>query len=182
MIWTTLRLGVLAVLLAALAACSLPNPYVPPSRRPTTPPSGEPPQVPPQPEGTPVPEQQPPAEPVPQRPTRTFTLSPPSRALVTQAEEQAQNGDVTAAAATIERALRIEPSNPLLWIELGKLRMREASYAQAESVGRKAVSLATGDARAESSAWSLVAESFRARGRNADAREAEERAAQLRPR
>ncbi len=168
------------LLLAVLAACSLPNPYVPPSPRPTQPPSGQPPQVPPQPGETPVP-QQPPGEPVPQRPTRTFTLSPPSRALVTQAQEQAQNGDVTAAAATVERALRIEPSNPLLWIELGKLRMREASYGQAESVGRKAVSLATGDARAESAAWSLIADSFRARGRNAEAREADERAAQLRP-
>lgn len=176
-----MRALVAMLVLAGLAACNLPNPYVPPSPRPTQPPSGQPPEVPPQPDGTAVPEQLPP-EPVPQRPTRTFTLSPPSRALVTQAQEQAQNGDVTAAAATVERALRIEPSNPLLWIELGKLRMREASYAQAESVGRKAVSLATGDARAESAAWTLIADSFRARGRNTDAREADERAAQLRPR
>ena len=127
-----MRALVAMLVLAGLAACSLPNPYVPPSPRPTQPPSGQPPELPPQPDGTAVPEQ-PPPEPVPQRPTRTFTLSPPSRALVTQAQEQAQNGDVTAAAATVERALRIEPSNPLLWIELGKLRMREASAPDAVS-------------------------------------------------
>jgi Flp pilus assembly protein TadD len=40
---------------------------------------------------------------------------------VTQAQSQAASGNFPVAAASIERALRIEPSNPLLWIELGTI-------------------------------------------------------------
>lgn len=163
----------------ALSACQLPNPYDT-SPYPRTPPSGEPPQV-PVPPAEPVPAPQTPAEAEPQRPVREYQLSAASRALVTQAQTQAANGDVSTAAATIERALRIEPSNPLLWLELGKLREREGSYAQAESLGRKALSLATGDARAQSAAWRLIAESLRSRGRAVEAREAEQRAEELSP-
>lgn len=160
----------------ALAACRLPNPYDT-SEPPPAPPSGEAPQVPTQPQTEPAPES--PEAPQPERPVREYQLGAASRALVTQAQTQAANGDVATAAATIERALRIEPSNPLLWLELGRLRQREASYAQAESLGRKALSLATGDVRAQSAAWRLIAESLRARGRAVEARDAESRASEL---
>lgn len=166
----------------ALSACQLPNPYdTSPYPRAPTPPSGEPPQVPTSP-GEPTPAPQAPVETEPQRPVREYQLSAASKALVTQAQTQAASGDVSTAAATIERALRIEPSNPLLWIELGRLREREGSYAQAESLGRKALSLATGDARAQSSAWQLIADALRSRGKAAEAREADLRAQELSPR
>jgi hypothetical protein len=45
-------------------------------------------------------------------------------------------------------------------------------------MGRKAASMAANAPRTQSAAWSLIAESLRARGRNAQAREAEERAGQ----
>jgi len=166
----------------ALAGCALPNPYEPPSPNvPRPPPSGEPPDVP-----TQEPEQPPPApEEAPQPPerrTREYQLGAASRSLVAQAQTQSANGDFAGAAASIERALRIEPSNPLLWLELGKVRQEEGNYAQAESMGRKTLSLATGDARLQSRAWSLVAESLRARGRTPQAREAEQKAEELVPR
>jgi len=84
-----------------------------------------------------------------------------------------------AAAATLERALRIEPNNPLLWIELGRLRLNEKNAVQADSMGRKAVALATGDPNAQATAWRLIAESLRARGRKKEAAEAEQRASTL---
>jgi tetratricopeptide (TPR) repeat protein len=80
------------------------------------------------------------------------------------------------AAASIERALRIEPDNPLLWIELGKVRQAEGNYSQAENMGRKAASMAGNAPRAQAAAWSLIAESLRARGKNSEAREAQMRA------
>jgi len=83
------------------------------------------------------------------------------------------------AAATIERALRIEPDNPLLWIELGRVRMGEGNAGQADGMGRKALALATGDAQAQASAWRLIAESLRFRGRNQEAAEADQRAGAL---
>jgi Flp pilus assembly protein TadD len=80
------------------------------------------------------------------------------------------------AAASIERALRIEPDNPLLWIELGKIRQNEGNYQQAENMGRKAASMSVNAPRTQAAAWSLIAESLRARGKNAQAREAQMRA------
>ena len=51
------------------------------------------------------------------------TLGPASRSLVTQAQTQRKKGDLPGATVSLERALRIEPNNPLLWIEMGRLRM-----------------------------------------------------------
>jgi tetratricopeptide (TPR) repeat protein len=109
-------------------------------------------------------------------------LSPASRALVSQAQAQRTKGDLPGAATTLDRALRIEPSNPLLWIEMGRLRMDQRNYPQAEAMGRKALSMAVGDGRTQSAAWVLIADSLRARGKNPQAEEAMERSRDLIPR
>ncbi len=127
-----------------------------------------------------------PPPPPPERPgapaPRQFHLGAAANALVAQAQRQAASGDYGAASATLERALRIEPDNPLLWIELGRVRLGENNAAQADSLGRKAVTLATGDPLAQASAWRLIADSARAQGRNAEAYDADRRAASLAPR
>jgi tetratricopeptide (TPR) repeat protein len=116
-------------------------------------------------------------EPTPLPPVvREPTLGPAARALVGQAQSQVASKNYPVAAASIERALRIEPGNPLLWIELGKIRQAEGNYQQAENMARKAASMAVNAPRAQSSAWSLVAESLRAQGKNQQAREAQNRA------
>lgn len=107
------------------------------------------------------------------------TLGPASRALVTQAQAQRKNGDLPGASVSLDRALRIEPNNPLLWIEMGRLRMDQRNYLQAENMGRKALALSIGDDRTQSSAWLLIADSLRARGKNPQAQEALERAREL---
>jgi hypothetical protein len=107
------------------------------------------------------------------------TLSPASKALVSQAQAQRKKGDLPGAAGSLDRALRIEPNNPLLWIEMGRLRMDQRNYAQAESMGRKALSMAVGDNRTQAAAWQLIADSLRARGKNPQAQEALEKAQEL---
>jgi Flp pilus assembly protein TadD len=107
------------------------------------------------------------------------TLSPASRALVGQAQAQRTKGDLPGASVSLERALRIEPSNPLLWIEMGRLRMDQRNFPQAEAMGRKALAMSVGDARTQSSAWTLVADSLKARGRDPEAQEAFEKAREL---
>jgi Tfp pilus assembly protein PilF len=99
--------------------------------------------------------------------------------LVSQAHQQSAGGDSAQAAATLERALRIEPDNPLVWIELGRVRLAENNAAQADAMGRKALTLASGDTSAQSSAWRLIADSLRARGDNGGAADADRRAASL---
>jgi tetratricopeptide (TPR) repeat protein len=111
---------------------------------------------------------------------REPTLGAASRALVGQAQTQLASKNYAVAAASIERALRIEPDNPLLWIELGKVRQAEGNYQQAENMGRKAASMSVSAPKTHSAAWSLIAESLRARGKNAQAREAQEKAGQAR--
>jgi tetratricopeptide (TPR) repeat protein len=109
-------------------------------------------------------------------PPRQFRLNAASGALVAQAHAQAAGGDYAQAAATLERAQRIEPDNPLLWIELGRVRLAENNAPQADAMGRKALALAVGDPAAQSAAWHLIADSLKARGRNGEAAEAEQKA------
>jgi tetratricopeptide (TPR) repeat protein len=112
---------------------------------------------------------------------RPFHFGAATAALVGQARTQASGGGYEQAAATLERALRIEPDNPLVWIELGRVRLGENNPAQADAMGRKALALATGDPAAQAAAWHLIAESLRARGRNGEAAEADQRAATQTP-
>ena len=108
-------------------------------------------------------------------------MSPASQALVTQAQAQRKKGDLPGATVSLERALRIEPNNPLLWIEMGRLRMDQRNYPQAESMGRKALTMSVGDDRTQSLAWLLIADSLRARGQNPQAQEAPAKAKALSP-
>jgi uncharacterized protein HemY len=82
---------------------------------------------------------------------------------------------------SLDRALRIEPSNPLLWIEMGRLRLDQQNFAQAENMGRKALSMSVGDNTSQAAAWELIADSLRPRGRNAEAEEARAKARALAP-
>jgi predicted Zn-dependent protease len=161
-----------------LAACSVIHP--PESTAPSPPPTE------PSAPGTAQPQPAPLPAPAPEQPPRAppkqFRLSPATNALVQQAHTQAHAGAFAPAAATIERALRIEPENPLLWIELGQVRLSENNPTQAGAMGRKALALATGDPQAQASAWRLIAESLRVQGRNQEAAEADKKAGVLSPR
>jgi hypothetical protein len=166
----------LLLLMAAFAvsACTVPEPYKTPAPPAPVPPTQQEPPV----QTHPAPPPEPPVvspEPLPPV-VREPTLSPASRALVSQAQLQLQSKNYPVAASSIERALRIEPSNPLLWIELGKVRQAEGNYVQAENMGRKAASMSVNSPQANAAAWALIAESLRARGKNVEAREAELRA------
>jgi len=159
-----------AVLLAAAAltaGCSLFRPTVP-----SPPPAATQPSLPSQPPMLP-PAPAPLAPRPPAPPAHENTLSPATRALVTQANAQAAHGDLPAASSTLERALRIEPSNPLLWVELGRLRLSENDPHQAEVCGRKALALASADRGAQGQAGRLLADALRAQRRNQEAREVE---------
>lgn len=121
----------------------------------------------------------PPGQPAPQQ--RQFTLGAAASALVADAHTQEQSRNFGVAAETLERALSIEPHNPLVWIELGRENILAGNAPQAYGMGRKALYLASGDPRAQASAWQLIAASLRAQGRNDEAYVAEEKAVHLSP-
>jgi hypothetical protein len=119
------------------------------------------------------PSQPPPAPPRAPPPPRENHLSPATRSLVTQARTLMSRGDLVGASSTLDRALRIEPNNPLLWIELGRLRLAENDAHQAEGCGRKALALASGDHGTQAQAGRLLADALRAQRRNPEAVEIE---------
>ena len=156
---------------AFLSACSLLSPH-PTSSQPPTPQTSSPQQQGSSPQSSQSPSPSPPAPRAPP-PARENHLSAATRSLVTQARTQVAHGDLPAASSTLDRALRIEPNNPLLWIELGRLRLAESDAHQAEGCGRKALALASGDRIAQAQAGRLLADALRALGRNQEARAVE---------
>jgi tetratricopeptide (TPR) repeat protein len=164
------RLAAAFTVAALLSACSLLAPHPQTSQPPTPQMSSSQPPVPPPLQSPPSPS--PPAPHAPP-PVRENHLSAATRSLVTQARAQVAHGDLPAASSTLDRALRIEPNNPLLWIELGRLRLAESDAHQAEGCGRKALALASGDRLAQAQAGRLLADALRAQGRNQEAREVE---------
>ena len=114
-----------------------------------------------------------PFRPLPPPLARENHLSPATRSLVTQARTQINRGDLDGASSTLDRALRIEPNNPLLWVERGRLRLDESDARQAENQARKALALASGDHAALAQAGRLLADALRAQQRNQEAIEIE---------
>src|SRR6202012_860718 len=113
---TRLAAAIGAVL--ALTGCLGPTPRPEPSGNiSSAAPAPEPPIAPP-----PTPAPQPPRP--PQAP-REAHLSPAPCSLVAQARDQLGRADLDGASLTLDRALRIEPNSPLIWSELGKLRLAE---------------------------------------------------------
>jgi predicted Zn-dependent protease len=70
--------------------------------------------------------------------------SPAVVALLEHAEQQANDGELESAAASLERAIRIDPRNPVLWYHLATVRLAQGDPSQAEQLAVKSNSLATG--------------------------------------
>jgi len=122
---------------------------------------------PPAPVSAPVPAPAPPA---------ARTESAAIAGLLDGARADAAAGRLTNAAASLERALRIEPRNPRLWQELARVRLKQGEYAQAESTAARSNSWAGGDNRLRAENWRLIARAREARGDAAGARAALEAA------
>ena len=77
-------------------------------------------------------------------------------ALVEQGRAELAAGNTTRAAASIERALRIEPRNSRWWVELGNVRLAEGDRQQALALGQRALRLAGNDRSAQAAANRLI--------------------------
>jgi hypothetical protein len=132
--------------------------------------------------------------PAPERPAATGGVAPPGGyqkspegqispdqreqpaavvALLDHAEQQANNGDLQASAMTLERAIRIDSRNPVLWHHLASVRLAEGDAKQAEELAKKSNALAAGNYALQARNWGLIAEARRTRGDTAGAQSAE---------
>lgn len=115
--------------------------------------------------GAPVSEPAQPAQPPPVTPA-----IPPHKeniaiaGLMDSARADTAAGNLAGAAASLERALRIEPRNPRLWHELARLRLKQGQHAQAENVAARSNSWAGDDKALRAENWRLIAQSREARG------------------
>ena len=100
-------------------------------------------------------------------------------ALLEHAEQQANDGDLESSAASLERAIRINPGSAVLWYHLATLRLAQGEALQAEQLAVKSNSLAPGNMVQQSRNWTLIAESRRQRGDSKGAGLAEQRAREL---
>ena len=76
--------------------------------------------------------------------------------LVTSGRAAKASGNYAHALADIERAVRIEPRNPWLWIELGEIHLLQDDPRRAASMARKAMSVSGEDRAAKATAESLL--------------------------
>jgi Tfp pilus assembly protein PilF len=79
-----------------------------------------------------------------------------SSALLEQSRAQRAAGSLPAARGSLERALRIDPNNAALWLELGELELQTGNAAQAATMARKAMTLAGRDGRLTARAERLL--------------------------
>ena len=89
--------------------------------------------------------------------------SPAVAGLLESARSDAAAGRLGSAAATLERALRIEPRNPRLWHELAKVRLRQADYSQAESLAARSNTYAGTDTELRAANQKIIADARSAR-------------------
>ena len=123
---------------------------------------------------TPPPGTAPAPAPAPEPTARTETIAIAS--LLDGARADTAAGRLANAAASLERALRIEPRNPRLWQELARVRLKQGDYAQAESTAARSNSWAGGDSGLRAENWRLIAQAREARGNTEGARSALEAA------
>lgn len=97
-------------------------------------------------------------------------------ALVDTAGRQAASGNLDRAAATLERAVRIEPGNAGLWHDLGKVTFGQGQYQQAESLALRSNALAANDHRLQAANWRLIEQARQSYGDAGGATEAADRA------
>lgn len=100
-------------------------------------------------------------------------------ALLDRADDYRQAGEFSSEAATIERALRIDPGNASLWHRLAAARLAQGQPQQAEQLALKSNTLSAGDTRLQASNWRLVAKARWSMDDSAGARVAEKRARAL---
>jgi tetratricopeptide (TPR) repeat protein len=156
----TIVRGALLAYLALATACttlSAPSRPAPPSAPRPVPLPGE---------ARPPPAPPPPSAPAPRPGPAPRSNAPPARpqsdasgasgALLEQAQAQRAAGSFPAARASLERALRLDPNNAVLWLELGELELQTGNSAQAASMARKAQTLTGRDARLAARAERLL--------------------------
>ncbi len=102
----------------------------------------------------------------------TKAQNPATIALISTAHEQARSGSLRSAQSSLERALRIAPKDPEVYLSLGEVHRQLGEYIQAEQMVLKGIAVAAGQSRKLRSLWSALAKIRSEAGDSAGANQA----------
>lgn len=100
-------------------------------------------------------------------------------ALLAQARSAAMDGQLARSEAFLERALRIEPRNPVLWHYMAKLRLNEGRLKQAAGLAAKSNSLDRDNKILQADNWRIIAHARHQQGDIEGAQRAQARVDEL---
>ena len=111
---------------------------------------------------------------------RAFNMPAPPAVMALQSdiEGNIKTASYAEAAASLERAIRIQPKNPELWHVLAVVRLKQDQPGLAEDLAKKSSLLAKNNQELIHSNWALIAESRRMKGDAAGASDAMDKAGQ----
>lgn len=106
----------------------------------------------------------------------TSSGNPAVIALLNRAQAARNKGNFNASTDAVERAIDIDPGDPMLWNRLASLYLDQGNAAQAEAMARKSNSLLTDNNKLRAQNWRIIAQALRIQGNDAGAANAEKKA------
>lgn len=120
------------------------------------------------------------------------TTSKAVLSLLSQARLASKQGSFSTAESHLERALRIEPRNPSLWLYMAKLRLYNEKNQEAISLAKKALVLSTKSKPSsffsaaddeqlslQADSWRVIAHAYQKLGNIIEAKRAQEKSREL---
>lgn len=114
-----------------------------------------------------------------EKPAEVFvpgSAPPQIMALRNEAEESLRSGDYDNAAASLERAIRLQPKNAELWHQLADIRLKQGQPGLAEDLAERSSLHAKGNSVLIRLNWGIIAEARRRKGDFQGASEADAKA------
>ena len=112
---------------------------------------------------------------------RHVVANPAVKDLWDQAEAARAAGDYDTAALLLERALRIEPNDAVMWSRLAEIHLFQGNSQQAENMAAKSNAMTVDNATLNYRNWLIIARARSLRGDDIGAQEAEYTAGSFRP-
>ncbi|MCW8899666.1 MAG: tetratricopeptide repeat protein [Gammaproteobacteria bacterium] len=108
-------------------------------------------------------------------------------ALLNKARQASTKGELSTAESHLERALRIEPQNPALWLYMAKLRLYAAKSKEAINLAKKALAMSSRESNLTRSSrkalqadcWLVIAHAHQKMGDLEEAQKAQDKAKSL---
>ncbi len=88
----------------------------------------------------------------------------PTLALLQQSERAAEAGNVDEAIGYVERAIRLSPRDPALWLRLAELQLSAGRDSPAIQMAHKAIALSGSRPDIQRDAWLVVADALESQG------------------